>query len=273
MDIFTGDYGFFDYKYNIAGYSGQDYGGFAQYLYLMISAALLTALLVVLRKTPRERVRKIVGWLGVFLVVFYVGKTTWESYYDIRQAGGFNTGLLPFDTCSLIMPAAILAGFGKGRVQRMAECWIATGGIVGGFATMLFLNAFKWYPFLSFGATYSMVWHFLMVFMGLLILVTSRPPLRFSLVTDGYLFHLVASVVVIPIDFIFGFDFMLYRDLGGVPFFEGLASRMKTAGVGFLNPVLMLVLYFAAFCIIFVLAAGIKNRKKNAARSPAATNE
>ena len=273
MDIFTGDYDFFDYKGNITGYTGQDYGGFAQYLYLMISAALLAVLLVTLRKSSRERVRRIIGWLGVFLIAFYLGKTAWESYYDVKQAGGFNTYLLPFDTCSLIMPAAILAGFGKGKVQRIAECWIATGGIVGGFATMLFLNAFKYYPFLSFGATYSMVWHFLMVFMGLLILISSRPPVRFSLVTHGFLFHLLASVVVIPIDFIFGFDFMLYRDLGGVPFFEGLASRMKDAGVGFLNPVLMLVLYFAAFCIIFLLAAGIKNRPKRVSSSPLAANE
>jgi hypothetical protein len=271
--MFTGDYGFFDYKYNIAGYNGQDYGGFAQYLYLMISAVLLTVLLGLLRKSSRERVRKIIGWLGVFLIVFYIGKTAWESYYDIRQSGGFNTGLLPFDTCSLIMPAAILAGFGKGRVQRMAECWIATGGIVGGFATMLFLNAFKYYPFLSFGATYSMVWHFLMVFMGLLILVSERPPVRFPLVVLGYLFHLIASAIVIPIDFIFGFDFMLYRDLGGVPFFEGIADRFKSAGVGFLNPALMLILYFAAFCIIFVLAAGIKNRRHASASSVAEANE
>ncbi len=270
MDIFTGDYDFFDYKGNIEWYNGQDYGGFAQYLYLMISAVLLTVLLVSLRKTSRERVRRIIGYLGIFLVVFYLGKTAWESYYDIRQAGGFNKYLLPFDTCSLIMPAAVLTGFGNGRVQRMAKCWIATGGVVGGFATMLFLNAFKYYPFLSFGATYSMVWHFLMVFMGLLVLVSERPPVRFPLVVLGYLFHLIASAIVIPIDFIFGFDFMMYRDLGGVPFFEGIAGRMTDAGVGFLNPALMLVLYFAAFCIVFVLAAGIKNRRRRAAPSPAA---
>ena len=54
--MFTGNYGFFDYKYNISGYSGQDYGGLAQYVYLAISVVVLAGLLIALRKTPRERV-------------------------------------------------------------------------------------------------------------------------------------------------------------------------------------------------------------------------
>ena len=259
--MFTGDYGYFDYKGNITGYTGQDYGGFAQYLYLAISLVVLAGLLMALRKISRERALKIVGFLGVFMTVLYIGKTVWESYYDITITGSFNTGLLPFDTCSLIMPAGLIAGFGKGKPQKICECWIATGGIVGGFATMLFLNAFLYYPFLSFGATYSMVWHFLMVFMGLLVLVCLRPPIRFSVVTDAFVFHLIASAVVIPVDFIFDFDFMLYRYLGHVPFFEGVATRLREAGFEFVNPIIMLILYFVVFAVIWLVAAMIKNRK------------
>ncbi|MBR7033399.1 MAG: YwaF family protein [Clostridia bacterium] len=259
--MFTGNYNFFDYKFNIPGYSGQDYGGVAQYLYLAISAVLLVALLIALRKTPREKARLIIGFIGIFMTVLYIGKTAWESYYDVTVVGKFNFWLLPFDSCSFIMPAAILAGFARGKVRDVAAAWVATGGIVGGFATMLFLNAFYYYPFLSFGAFYSMLWHFLMVFMGLLVLVSTPRNLPFSLVTKGYLFHLAASAVVIPIDFIWNFDFMLYKDLGGVPFFEGVASDLTEKGLGFLNPLIMLILYFAAFSLIWLIAAGIKNRK------------
>ena len=35
--MFRGSYNFFDYKYNIVGYTGQDFGGPAQWLYLAIS--------------------------------------------------------------------------------------------------------------------------------------------------------------------------------------------------------------------------------------------
>ncbi len=262
--MFRGDYHFFDYKGNIDGYSGQDFGfgGMAQNVYLIVSAVLLVGLLIALRRTRKETVRRIIGCLGIFLTLFYIAKTSWETYYDVQFFGEFNQGLLPLDTCSIIMPAGILAGFAKGKLQRMAECWVATGGIVGGLANMLFLNGLKYYPFFSFGAFYSMIWHLLMVFMGLLVIVTERDRVRFSMVTDGFLLHFIVSAFVIPFDFIRGFDFMLYRDLGGVPFFESVASGFTERGMQFLNPVLMLALYFAAFTLIWLLSAGIKNRKK-----------
>ena len=49
--MFTGGYNFFDYKYNITGYTGQDYGGFAQYFYLALPVVLLTAFLIAIGKS------------------------------------------------------------------------------------------------------------------------------------------------------------------------------------------------------------------------------
>lgn len=263
--MFQGSHHFFDYKYNITGYTGQDFGGTAQHLYLALSLVLIALLLIALRKLPREKVRLIVGIGGIFLTVFYLSKTSWESWYDIRQTGAFNPYLLPLDTCSFIMPAAILTGFGKGKLQQMAEAWVSTGSILGGFANMLFLNAFKYYPFFSFGAVYSMLWHFLMLFMGLLLIVTEQPPLRFSTALQGYRLHFWISIFVIPVDFIFCFDFMLYRELGGIPFFEGIAARFSQQGLAFLNPLMMLILYFAAFSLIYGTAVLIRNRRRRAA--------
>lgn len=264
--MFSGDYGFFDYKYDISGYSGQDFGGPAQTLYLGLSALLLILLLTALRGASRQRIRRVIGAAGIFLTLLYLGKTAWESYHDIQRFGAFNFYLLPLDTCSIVMPAALLAGFGRGRVRQAAESWLATGGVVGGVATMVRLNAFYYYPFFSFGAFYSMLWHLLMVFLGLLVLVTRQrragdPSLPeaergvgLSTLKSGFCFHLLFSLVVIPVDFLFDFDFMLYRDLGGVPFFEDLAARLTAAGLAFLNPLLMLLLYLLAFALILFLA-------------------
>ena len=62
--MFTGDYGFFDYKYNISDYNGKDFGGPAQTVYLAASGLLLILVLLLLRRVPRERVRRIVGLTG-----------------------------------------------------------------------------------------------------------------------------------------------------------------------------------------------------------------
>ena len=265
--LFNGDYGFFEYKYNIPGYTGQDFSLGPQVLYLCVSLAFFIILLTMLKGSSEQRARRIVGVIGIFLTVFYVAKTAWETHYDVARFGGFNTGLLPLDMCSIIMPAAILAGFARGRIQRLAAAWVSVGGIVGGVATMVHLNAFMYYPFRSFGALYSMLWHFLMVFAGVLLLMTARPPLRFTLLRDAFLFHVLFSLIVIPIDYACGFDFMFYREMSSVPFFSGVAETMIANGLGFLVPPLMLVLYFAAFCLVWSVAALFKNRAKRRERT------
>ena len=278
--MFTGDYGFFDYKYNISGYSGQDFGGPAQEIYLALSAAFLMVLLFSQRGASKDRIRKLAGYTGIFLTLLYLGKTAWETVYDVRLSGSFNTGLLPLDTCSLVMPAALLAGFGKGKARRLAESWLVTGGVVGGVGAMVQLSAFHYYPFFSFGAFYSMLWHWLMVALGLLLAAAGvvpeedgpfHSPLGSRTVLRGYGFHLLFSLVVIPVDFLFDFDFMMYRYLGGIPLFEDLAAKFTDAGLWFLNPPLMLLLYLLAFQLVWLLLWTSTHllRRRKPARLPA----
>ena len=256
--MFKGNYNFFEYKYNIISYQGQDYGGFAQYLYLFISIFLLIVLLMFMRKISKDKILKIIRVVSVFLVLFYIIKTAWESFYDIKYNGSFNWGLLPLDSCSIIMLAGIISGFAKGKIREYTDSWIATGSIVGGIATMLYLNAFKYYPFLSFGAFYSMIWHFLMVFLGLLLIITNYVQINYKTVLKGFAFHIIFSLFVIPIDFIFNFDFMMYKSLGGIPIFEDIATTFTQNGLSFINPVMMIILYFIAFNLIFLISNGIK---------------
>ena len=68
--MYKGDYNFFDYKYNIIGYNGQDFGGFSQYLYLIISIVLITFLLILLRKSSKKRVLNIIRIIGIFFNAF-----------------------------------------------------------------------------------------------------------------------------------------------------------------------------------------------------------
>jgi hypothetical protein len=258
VKMFRGNYNFFDYKYNIVGYHGQDFGSVAQIWYLVISIILMVTLLILLRKLAKENVLKIIRFVGVFLIIFYIVKTTWESIYDIKLTGSFNMGLLPLDACSIVMLAGVLSGFFKGKVKDYSDSWLVTGCIIGGIANMIFLNALKYYPLISFGASYSMIWHFLMVFIGLLMIVTNYVDLNFKTIIKGFIFHLCFSLIVIPFDFIYKYDFMMYRELGGIPFFEGIATKLTKLNLQFLNPVLMMLLYFVFFSVVILIAMGIK---------------
>ena len=263
--MFRGDYRFFDYKYNIAGYSGQDFGSFPQILYIVLSVIIIAGVLFAYKKCSNDTVKRTIRATGIFLIVFYICKTSWESFYDITQNGGFNYYLLPLDTCSIVMWASLMAGFCKGQIRDLAASWLATGCIVGGLANMLVLSAFKYYPFLSFGAFYSMIWHLLMVLSGLLLIVTDHVKMNFRTVLKGFVFHLAFSAVAIPVNYLFGFDFMLYKNLGGIPVFEGIASSLTARNMGWINPIMMLCLYFAAFNLVFLITVGIRRLKRGSA--------
>lgn len=148
-------YRFFDYKYNIVGYHGEHFGSACQTVYLVGTVILAMLLAILLRRVKKETVRRAVGWIGVFMTVLYVVKTLWESHFDVATGRGFNDYLLPFDTCSILMWAAMIAGFCKGWFSDWAQKWLVTLGFVGGFANALFLQALKYYPFFTFGALYS----------------------------------------------------------------------------------------------------------------------
>lgn len=66
--MFSG-YGFFDYKYNIPGYHGQDYDNGGRFLYLGISFGLLAILLTIFAiKKPKKEA--IVWYLRISGIAF-----------------------------------------------------------------------------------------------------------------------------------------------------------------------------------------------------------
>jgi hypothetical protein len=151
------------------------------------------------------------------------------------------------------MLSGLISGFTKGKIKEYSDAWLCSGCIVGGLANMVILNAFKYYPFLSFGAFYSMIWHFLMVMLGLLLITSKYVQMNYKTIIKGFIFHLCISLIVIPIDYIFNFDFMMYKDLGSIPIFESVATNLTNNNIGFLNPLLMLMLYFISFNLIYLV--------------------
>lgn len=253
-------YSFFDYKGDIVGYAGQDYDGIGRYVYLIASVVLLFGLLFLLRKAKRETIRNYLKVLGIFMIAIYIAKTAWESYFDITKGPdrAFNIGLLPFDTCSIIMLAAPLAGFAKGKAEKAGAAWLATGSIVGGISNLLFLQALHYYPFWTFGAFYSMIWHFLMVFTGLWLLVTNYVEINFKTVLYAFVLHMMFSAIVIPVDYALNLDFMLYLRAGGAPLVELLGEKLYELRLSFLTTIIMIGVYFGCFCLILYAAKGVK---------------
>ena len=257
--MWNGNYSFFDYKYNIEGYSGQDYDGFGRTFYMWFALISIALLVILLRNLKEKYVNRYIKVMAVVMPVLEITKVTWESIWDVRTGRGFNWGgLLPIYTCSLFMYCMLLAAFTKGKVRDWCLCWIATIGFVGGISNVIFIRGLNWYPCWTFGAFYSMFFHWVMTFTAMLIVVTRLRRFRFSDIWRSFGLHVIFSAPVIAIDFIRDWDYMQYKDAGGVPLFEDLIEKLQKAGQGWLSVPIMLAVYLALTAALMALYIGLQ---------------
>ncbi len=267
--MWTGKYHFFDYKYSIEGYSGQDYMSPVQYILTAIGIVSICVLLFFLRNTKKERSKKILLVMGIVFTLLYLIKTTWESYWDIKTGRGFNLYILPLDTCSIFMPALIIAGLSKtdSKLEDVASTFLATIGFAGGIANFIFLRALLYYPMFTFGAFYSFFWHLAMVFVALYIPITKFHIFKWKDIFVSMIGLLAAAVFVIPFNYIKNFDFMLLNGAGGVPLIEGIAQKLINSHLRVFATLLMLLAYLAASALMVSIYIGVPALKNKIFKS------
>ena len=257
--MWNGQYHFFDYKYNIEGYSGQDYDGAARYIYMIFTIVSIIALLILLRRTSKKGMERYNKVLACLMPVLEITKVTWESWWDVTSGRGFNWGgLLPLYTCSLFIYCMLFVGFGKGKIKEYCAFWVAVYGFVGGFSNVLFIRGLNWYPFWTFGAFYSMFFHYIMVFTAWFYVITGYVKFRWNDILKAFAVNTAFSVPVIVLNSVFDWDYMQYRDAGGVPLIEGIVDKFKEAGQGWLSVPLMLLVYFALAAFLVAVYMGVQ---------------
>ena len=254
--MWDGAYHFFDYKYNIAGYGRQDYDGPVRTWYLIFCVVTIVLLLILLRNLKHKHVQRYLRVLAFVMPLLEVTKITWETYWDVTTGRGFNwLGLLPIYTCSVFLYCLPVAAFNKGKAGDCCRSWIASLGLVGGLSNIIFPQGLRWYPLMTFGAMYSLSFHYIMVFTALFIVVTEYKRFTFRDILTGFVPHLLFSIPVIAIDYIFGWDYMQYYEAGSVPLIEDLSERFVAQGMRWLTALVMLAAYFALHAALTSLYA------------------
>ena len=80
---------------------------------------------------------------------------------------------VPLYYCSMLLYAGLLSSFTSGKLQRMGDVFLATGGIIGGLVFMLMpTTSLPAYPAFHIVSLHSFFFHGTMVYLGLLINAT-----------------------------------------------------------------------------------------------------
>lgn len=257
------NYGFFDYKHNISGFDSDLFK--TEHIVFIVAVYILTFVVsYLLRGAKRERTATALKVLSVAMVIHEVSKITWESYYDITTGQGFNwSGLLPIYTCSLFIYTLLGAAWGRGKVREYCLSFITTVGLLYGAIGVIYCNGLNFYPFWTFGAFYSLIFHSTMFFTGVALLVTGYKTLEWRDALRAFVPILLLSLVAVPVNYYLNVklgsnaDYMLIYSGSGVPVYEDIAARLGEKGLRSIYTALMMITHIPLAALIIAAYKGI----------------
>lgn len=123
----------------------------------------------------------------------------------------------PLSYCGLFIYALWMAGFGKGKVKRCGEVFIAYGCAFAGLMFLIFpTTSLMLFPIWHYFSIYSMLFHSLMIFVGIRLLLSEQ---RFNKAAYLYYFAYVLFFAIISIimNCVFGCNLMNLREPYNIP--------------------------------------------------------
>lgn len=210
----------------------------------------IIGIVIALKKTiykNQEEVKKIIKNLTIVIWILEIIRIGFNLYIgNIHNVNEY----LPLYYCSLLLYAGLMSSFGKGKIKRMGDVFLVTGGIIGGIVFILFpTTSLPTYPMLHFLSLHSFFFHGAMVYLGLLINITQYITLQMK--DFWYYASLVGGICVIALitNHIFDSNLMfISKDFPGTP----ISILYHTTGKLF-TPIMIIVQMTLPFLIIYLL--------------------
>ena len=229
-----------------------------------IVAGILLAIVIICAMIVYKKdklIKPIFITLWAIVSVLEVVKIVWESTTG-NVVKLEVTGILPLYPCSIFMYAMPFAIWGKGKVKQAACGYVCTLGLLGGMVNFFYpMTVLYNYSIISFSAMHSMIYHAIMLFTCLTMLLSKYHGFKGAkTVLDLFLPCIPTLILSIPaniVNYTFGADYMFFRGTSAfLPAIFGDAPKF----------VITLIIY-ALYIIVpacFYLPYFIKNKKEEA---------
>jgi len=229
-------------------------------LHFAVAGIILAAVIVfafLIRRSKLIKPTFIALWITVS--VLEVVKIVWESTSGNTVALEVS-GILPLYPCSVFMYAMPFAIWGKGAVRKAACGYVCTIGLIGGAVNFFYpMTVLFRYSIISFSAMHSMIYHAVMLFTGLTMLLSGYH--SYTGVRRAYelllpsIPMLIISIPANIVNYALNTDYMFFR--GTTAFFPAIFGDMA-------KPLITLIFYliylFVPAC--FYLPSYIAGRRK-----------
>ena len=166
------------------------------------------------RNISKEMYFKLIKIFAIVLTVLEVLKIflSWsEKNFQLNA-------WMPLFFCSLFIYALWMATSKRTSIRGLGLSYIACATIIAGLAFIIFpTTSFAWYPIFHFKCLYSMLYHSLMVYSGIMLYVTKVFELDIKAVLKYCIFTLSFMILALIININFGSNLMFISNPGVVP--------------------------------------------------------
>ena len=224
--------------------------------HLALIVVTIIGIKIALKKTvhkTKKEVKKIIKNCTIIMWIFEVVMIAFKlSTGDPKNLNNY----VPLYYCSLLLYAGLMSSFGKGKIKRIGDVFLSTGGIIGGIVFIIMpTTSLPTYPMLHFLSLHSFLYHGIMVYIGLLMNATHYINLEFKDII--YFAELVGGICVISlvINHIFDSNLMfISKDFPGTP----LTILYHLTGKLF-TPIMIISQMTLPFLVVFC----VEKRKNN----------
>lgn len=186
--------------------------------FILIGVTALS-IIIALKRTKnksKEEVTKIIKVITLIIWCLEMAKIVLKLYIgEARNVKEY----VPLYYCSLSLYAGAMSSLGKGKIKRIGDVFLATGGIIGGIVFLILpTTSLLTYPMLHFLSLYSFFYHGIMVYLGLLANITNYIDLK--IIDIIYYAILVGGICIIAliVNKIFDSNLMfISKDFPGTP--------------------------------------------------------
>jgi hypothetical protein len=212
-------------------------------------------------RKKEKRIKPVFIILWATVSVLEIVKIVWESTTG-NTVGLEISGILPLYPCSIFMYAMPFAIWGKGKVKQSACGYVCTLGLLGASVNFFYpMTVLYRYSILSFSAMHSMLYHAIMLFTCLTMLLSGYH--RYTCaekLSDLFLPCIPSLMLSVPANIV---NYTLNTDY---MFFRGTSAFLPAIFGGMHTPIITLIIYalyiFVPACFYLPSFVAQKRRKK-----------
>ena len=238
------------------------------YIAMLICFGAVIIGVICTRKITKNQLNKAIKAAAVFITVLEITKMVFNIYYE-----GLNylNNIIPLHFCSLFIYSLWMAGYGKGKLKKVGESFLAGGCIIAGaFFLVMPSSSLSIFPIFHFQCLYSLLFHSLMLYFGLIYFIRGFFDLNMKNYVYYVIFCSIFCIIAFAINEVTGLienvnatNLMFIREPWGLP----LEFLNKIYGV---HPYLYSLCVFIAYTALIYLPTMLfkkmifrKNGRKN----------